>query len=208
MRSVLYWHPYIYSFLVRLMYRKHYTKRYEAITSLIDSNSSVLDVCCGDSKLYFYLRGKNVDYLGLDLNPTFVRVSKRSGIQARMFDLYKDVPPKKDFVVIQASLYQFIPDHNEILQKLFSAAKRYLIVAEPIRSYAQSKWKVVSLLGKLLNNPAGDGIYKVQRFNLDTLKETMRPFEKNIVEEFMLPGSIEYVFVVKKCGAASDVCLE
>ena len=186
------------------MFREHYTQRYKAISNLIESNSSVLDVCCGDSKLYSFLERKQIDYLGLDFNPTFIKVSKRRGIQARMFDLYDDDLPKADFVVIQASLYQFIPDHNIILQKLFNAAKRYLIIAEPIKNYAQSKWKVVSLLGKLLNNPAGDGM-KMHRFNLITLKEAMRPFEKNIVEEFMMLGNIEYVFVVKKAKAASSL---
>lgn len=196
MRSVLYWNPYIYSFLVRLLFRRDYAGRYEAISSLIESNSSVLDVCCGDSKLYFYLKSKNVDYLGLDMNPTFGKVSKRKGIKAKVFDLYKDDPPKTDVIVIHASLYQFIPNHSAILQKLYNAAKKYLIVAEPVRSYTQSKWKVVSLLGRVLNNP-GDGM-KIQRFTIETFKEAMEPFRDKVVLEFMIRGNIEYVFVVKK----------
>jgi len=182
--------------MIKLLFRRHYAERYEAISNLIDNNSSVLDVCCGDSKLYSYLKRKNVDYLGLDFSPAFRKASKRKGINTRIFDLYKDDPPKADFVVIHASLYQFIPDHSAILHKLYNAAKRYLIVAEPIRNYIQSKWKAVSFLGRLLNNP-GNGV-KIQRFTLGTLKEAMEPFQAKVVEEFMIQGDIEYVFVVRK----------
>ena len=192
--------------MVRLLFRRHYAERYETISSLIDSNSSVLDVCCGDSKLFSYLKRKNVDYLGLDINPSFGKVAKRKGIKTRVFDLYKDEPPKTDVIVIHASLYQFIPDRSEIVQKLYNGAKKYLIVSEPVKSYTQSKWKVVSLLGRFLNNP-GDGM-KIQRFTLNTLKETMRPFQNEVVEEFMVPDCMEYVFVVKKCETTSDGCLE
>jgi len=178
------------------MFWKHYNTRYKTIKNSIEENSSVIDVCCGDSKLYSFLKSKNVDYLGLDFNPTFIKSSKKRGINVRLFNMYEDEIPKSDIIVIQASLYQFIPNHSEILDKLYNATNKYLIITEPIRSYAQSKNKIVSLIGRLLNNPGDD--MKIHRFTLQTFKEALNPFQENIVSEFVMNGDIEYMVVIKK----------
>lgn len=196
MRSILYWHSYTYALLVRLMFKKYYTDRYKAIKNVIDNNSSVVDVCCGDSKLYAFLKCKNINYLGLDFNQTFIKFSNKRGINVRLFDIYKDEIPVSDFVVIQGSMYQFIPNHNKILKKLYEAADKYLIITEPIRNYAQSQNNFISLIGRLLNNP-GDSM-KVHRFTLQTFKEALQPFKGNIVSENIINGDIEYMVVIKK----------
>jgi len=178
------------------MFKKYYNDRYQAINNVIDNNSSVVDVCCGDSMLYTFLKCKNIDYLGLDFNTTFIKFSKKRGINVRKFDIYKDEIPVNDYVVIQGSLYQFIPNQHQILKKLYEAADKYLIISEPIRNYAQSKNKLVSCISKLINNP-GDGT-KVHRFTLQTFKEALHPFQENIVSEFAINGDIEYMVVIKK----------
>ena len=179
------------------MFKNHnYTARYKAISKLIDDNSSVLDVCCGDSKLYYFLKQKNVNYTGLDFNPTFVNNSKRRGIDARIFNLNTDKLPQSEFVVFQASLYQFIPNHSSILKKLFDAADRYLIISEPVRNYAQSNKKIISFIGKILNNP-GDSI-KTHRFSLQTLKDALAPYKSYIINESILKGNIECLIVIRK----------
>ena len=196
MRSILYWNSYIYSFLVRLQFQKYYTDRYIAVKNIIDDNSSVIDVCCGDSKLYSFLKCKNVKYLGLDFNTKFIKYSKKNNINVKNFNIIEEVIPKADYVVMQASLYQFIPDHNQVINKLFNAALKCLIITEPVKSFAQSKNRVISMAGKLLNNP-GDSL-KEHRFTLKTLKEAMSPFSDNIVKEFLIKGGIEYLVEIRK----------
>ena len=196
MRSILYWNSYIYSFLVRLQFNKYYTDRYIAVKNIIEDNSSVIDVCCGDSKLYSFLKCKNVKYLGLDFNTKFIKYSKKNNINVKNFNIIEEVIPKADYVVMQASLYQFIPDHNQVINKLFNAALKCLIITEPVKSFAQSKNRVISMAGKLLNNP-GDSL-KEHRFTLKTLKEAMSPFSDNIVKEFLIKGGIEYLVDIRK----------
>lgn len=196
MRSIIYWHPAIYSFFIRLSFKDAYAKRYEAIKDLIENNSSVADICCGDCKIFDYLRDKKVDYLGLDFNPYFIKAVNKRGIKARVFNIQEDEIPKSDYILIQGSLYQFFPKHNQVLQKLFDAATKYLIVSEAIKNYADSKSKIISFIAKMLNNP-GDGI-KPYRFNINTLKETLEPFRKNIVKEFLASNGMEYIVVMKK----------
>ena len=195
MKSIVYWHPFIYSLFIRFSYKNSYRKRYQSIQSLIDANSSLVDVCCGDCKIYEFLKDKNISYKGLDFNSTFVKEANKKGIRVQQCNVHKDEIPSADYVLMQASLYQFIPHQGEVLQKLFNAAKKYLIIAEPVKNHADSKWKIVSFIAKQLNNP-GDGI-KTARFNINTLKEALKPFKENSVKEILV-GDTEYIVLIKK----------
>jgi len=198
MKSIAYWNPFIYSLFMRFSYKSNYLKRYQEIASLIDAGSSLVDVCCGDCKIYKFLKDKNIAYTGLDFNSSFVNEGNRKGMNVQKCNVKHDEIPQADYVLMQASLYQFIPNHGQVLQKLYNAAKKYLIIAEPVKNYADSKWKIVSFIAKLLNNP-GDGI-KTERFNINTLKEALEPFTGNKVKEFLVADT-EYVVLIKKDSA-------
>lgn len=196
MRSITYWHPCVYSLFMRLQYKLHYAERYKVIRDLIDDNSCVVDVCCGDCKMYDFLRDKEVEYTGLDFNQFFIKYARKKGIKAKIFNVYKDVVPGADYIILQASLYQFFPWHGQILNKLFGAARKYLIISEPVKTFGGSDSKFISFIGKVLNNP-GNGI-KTYRFSIDTLKNTLRPFERNITKELLISNNREYVVLIKK----------
>lgn len=198
MKSITYWHPSIYSFLIKLSYGRNYSKRYETIRNLIEEGSSVVDVCCGDCKMYEFLKEKKVKYTGLDSNSHFINIAQKKGINARVFNMHEDKIPEADYVLLLGSLYQFIPGHDRVLQKLFHAARKYLIISETVKNYADSKSKVVSFISVMLNNP-GDG-FKRDRFNIDTFREAIKPFRENIEKEFLTSGDLEYVVVVNKDG--------
>ena len=198
MRSIVYWNPFIYSLFMRFSYKSNYLERYQAIESLIDADSSLVDVCCGDCKIYEFLKDKNIAYTGLDFNPAFINEGNRKGIKVQKCNVKNDGIPQADYVLMQASLYQFIPNHAEVLRRLYAAARKYLIIAEPVKNYADSKWKIVSWIAKLLNNP-GDGI-KRERFNINTFKEALEPFNRNRVKEFLVADT-EYVILIKKDNA-------
>ena len=71
MRSPIYWHPTIYTLFMRALCFGYYNERYQEVADLIPSNSSVLDVCCGDCKLFDYIKFKKVTYVGVDFNKVF-----------------------------------------------------------------------------------------------------------------------------------------
>ena len=196
MRSILYWHPIIYNLLVKLMYKKHYNDRYREINRLIEADSSVVDVCCGDSYLYSFLKNKNINYLGLDFNPTFINVSVKKGINVRLFNIFKDEIPKADYVVIQTSLYQFIPNHDRILKKLLLATGKYLIITETVKSFGASNNKFISTIGKFLNNP-GDGV-KPERFSKSSFETAIEPFRKKIIDKYFICDGMDLLVIIEK----------
>ncbi|HSU65803.1 MAG TPA: class I SAM-dependent methyltransferase, partial [Tepidisphaeraceae bacterium] len=110
--GLVYSHPSIYEAVMLALYGRHYRARYRTVADQIPMNASVLDLCCGPATLYCrHLRYKSVTYHGLDLNPKFVGRLNRAGIEAEVKDLHSpgDLPPA-DFVVMQASLYHFLPE--------------------------------------------------------------------------------------------------
>ena len=194
MRSITYWHPFIYSALLKLSYKGGYRKRYEAVSSFIKEGSSVVDVCCGDCRIYDYLKNKRVNYTGLDFNTCFVNWANNRGIPARQFNIYNDEIPRSDYVLMMGSLCQFIPKHPQILDKLFKSAIRYLVISEPVMNYTQSRYKAVSIIATLLSDP-GDGPKKY-RFDKNTFNEAIAPFRRYIVKEFV--ANKEYVIFMDK----------
>lgn len=196
MKSLVYWHPLIYTMLIRLSYGRVYLQRYQAIADLVDKRSSVVDVCCGDCTIYSFLKEKDVDYLGLDFNPCFVDKANKKGIKARLFDIRKDALPKADYILLQGSLYQFHPDEAGIIGKLLAAAKRQLILSEPVKNRAASPSKPIAWLSEKLSDP-GDGVKKF-KFDEQSLRRVMAPFQQNIINEFMAANNIDSVFVLSK----------
>jgi len=139
MISPIYWHPYLYEAALRLLYRSRYRKRIQTVADWIAEGVSVADVCAGDCSLYRYgLRGRNVTYTAYDVNPVFVRWARGRGLAMEWLDLRSQEIPPADCVVMMGSLYQFIPRHAEILDQLIRAARRRVIVNEPVMNLAQS----------------------------------------------------------------------
>lgn len=166
MTGLIYWHPWFYRTLLRILYGSQFRKRYLNISMYIKPGWSVLDICCGDCYLYKFLRDRN-HYLGIDSNKRFTTWAKRSGIQTMNFDIRYCDWPMADCVVIQGSLYQFIPNQKEILKKGLNAARKRLIVSEPVHNLSQySLW--LSRLSRLMVNP-GLKFWSNERFTSDSL---------------------------------------
>lgn len=171
--SLVYAHPWLYQGVMRALYGRGFDARYRAVAELIEPGSEVFEVCAGDAYLYRrYLQPKAVRYAGGDINAAFVRHARRRGIALRRLDAVHDPIPVADYVVLQASLYQFIPDHVRLLEVLLAAARRALIVAEPIVNLSTSSSGLLRWLAQRGANP-GDG-HKAARFDAASLDAAMR----------------------------------
>src|SRR5262245_48499294 len=125
MTSLVYQNQALYELSMILLYRQHYRARYRAIANLVPTGSSILDVCCGPGILYTrYLKFKDVQYFGLDLNEAFVAKLRSAGISAIRADITKVAElPQVDIAIMQASLYHFLPnDAGRVVSKLMQAA--------------------------------------------------------------------------------------
>ena len=194
--SVIYKSSTVYELAMLLLYGRHYASRYRAIAELIPPGSNVLDLCCGPALLYRrYLRGKSVQYTGLDLNAKFIQQLINRGGNGRIWDLRSEDPlPPADYVIMQASLYHFLPDASEVLNRMLQAARRQVIIAEPIRNLTTSSSGLLSRLGKLLTNP-GSGAQPL-RFTEGTLSTFFSSYGSRVVQSFAIAGGREKVYVL------------
>ncbi len=178
MSSLIYNHRTAQHLLLRLLYGRYFSARYEAIAAEVPAGSEVVDVCAGDGYLYLnYLSAKSVQYQALDISPRLVQWMQRHNIQARRFDVWRDALPAADCVIMQASLYQFLPDAASVVEKLLRAARRRVIITEPVRNLASSDNPVLRLIGRRLTQPeAGEGVYQADRFDQISLIALFQQF--------------------------------
>ena len=203
--SLIYKNAVIYEGLMRALYGSAYHARFEALAELIPEGGSVLDVCCGPATLFHrYLRQKAVYYTGLDINRTFIERLSASGGIGMVWNLEEDRPlPRNQYVIMQSSLYHFLPDAAPIVERMLAAAERKVLIAEPIRNVADSPSPLLALLARKLTNPGtGD---QPHRFNEARLDALLQPYRQRgqVVESRLIAGGREKLYVLAGGRCAS-----
>ena len=186
-----------YELLMRALYGRYYTDRMRAVAGEVPDGSSVLELCCGPGTLYLrYLRARTRRYVGIDVNARFVAQLQRRGVDARRLDLAAgaDPLPAADAVILQASLYHFLPDPEGILDRMLAAARDRVIVSEPVRNLASSDLPLIGRLGRSAADPGVGG--HAQRFTEATLDALMERYRERIQKSFPIPGGRERVYVL------------
>jgi SAM-dependent methyltransferase len=198
--SLVYWNRGLYELAMRGLYGRHYPARFDAVAELIPRGARVLDVCCGPGLLYERrLREKGVEYTGLDVNPAFVRRVERLGGRGILGDLSRDEGlPSAEFVVMQASLYQFLPDASAVACRLLDAATRAVVLAEPVRNLATSGRPLLARIGRLATD-AGRGATP-WRFTERTLDDLVASLPTRPLRGFLIPGGREKVYLLAADG--------
>jgi ubiquinone/menaquinone biosynthesis C-methylase UbiE len=99
---------------MRGLYYPYYQTRLADVAAQIEPGTRVVDLCAGDCAIYRYqLFKKNVDYLACDNSPAFLRLARERGIAHYRLDVAEETQyPSADIVLMMASLYQFIPQHE------------------------------------------------------------------------------------------------
>lgn len=187
-----------YELVMRALYGRHYGDRLRAVAAEVPEGASVLELCCGPGTLYTrFLRSHASGYIGLDVNERFVAALRRRGVDARVSDLARSAEPlpNADIVVMQASLYHFLPDAGRIIDRMLAAARRRVVVSEPVRNLASSTNPVIGMLGRRAADPGvGD---PERRFTEETLAELMERYGERVSRTFAIPGGRERVYVLR-----------
>jgi SAM-dependent methyltransferase len=187
-----------YELVMRALYGRHYAERMHAVATEVPHGSSVLELCCGPGTLYKrHLRGRTSAYIGLDVNEQFAYALRAEGIDARQVDLQTstDPLPRADVVLMQASLYHFLPHAELIVDRMLTAALRRVIISEPIRNLSCSQHPLIRRLGKRASHTGAEG--GEQRFTEETLDALMARCSHQLMRSFLIPGGREKVYVLR-----------
>jgi hypothetical protein len=200
--SLIYRSPAIYDAVMRVLYGRHARARLVAVAELVPPCANVVELCCGTARLYRdHLCDRHVDYLGLDLNPRFVEAARHAGACAVVRDVGDGAPlPPADVVVIQASLYHFLPEPERIVDRMLAAARSRVIVSEPVRNLSTSGVGLVAALARRSADPGGGG--GERRFDEASLDAFMRRYDGAVEREFAIPGGRDKIFVLDAANAA------
>ncbi len=186
----------LYEIAMLLLYGRFYVERYRALAGLVPIGSSVLDVCCGPATLYHrYLRSKSVSYVGLDINERFIRRLLHRGAGGFVWDLRTNEPlPAADYVVMQASLYHFLPDAVPVVDRMLRAARKQVIIAEPIHNLTTGRSRLLSSLSRRFTDP-GSG-EQGRRFTETSLRELFSNYKGRVSASFLIAGGREQIYVL------------
>jgi SAM-dependent methyltransferase len=200
--SLIYRSAWGYGLAMRVLYGRYYAARDAAVAAHVPDGSSVLELCCGPARLYLReLRGRTRSYVGLDANAGFVERLRRRGVDARQADVATADLPGADVVVMQASLYHFLPEAQAaaMVQRMIAAAHDRVVVSEPVRNLASSRLGFVARLAAGGAATAAGGA-QAQRFDAASLQALMARFGPAVVHAGPAPGGREHVYVLT--GAA------
>ena len=186
---------------MRVLYGRYYAARDAAVAAHIPDGASVLELCCGPARLYLReLRGRIGSYVAMDESALFVDRLRRRGVDARRADVATADLPAADVVVMQASLYQFLPDAQVMLERMRAAAIDAVVIAEPVRNLASSRLGLVARLGA--GGAATARGAQAQRFDAESLRALMSRFGDAVTFAQPAPGGREHVYVLSGTGAA------
>ena len=142
--SLIYRSPLAYRLLMAILYGRYYRARNRSVTALVPSGTDLLELCYGPGELYLgYLKAKGVRYRGLDLNPLFIQRLRRLGSTPKWRTLAGRPLPRAEIVLIQASLYHFLPDARPLID-VCATARHTVIISEPVRNLATSRLPLVA----------------------------------------------------------------
>ena len=196
--SLIYRSPWLYDGVMAALYGRHGAMRLSMVAAEVPPASAVLECCCGSGRLYRrHLRGRVTGYIGLDVSDRFVAALRRAGADARVADLAReDGPlPAADVVILQASLYHFLPDPSRLIDRLLAAARDRVIISEPIRNLSSSRVGAIAQLARRATDAGADG--SADRFDEATLGAALSPYSERVLRAFPIPGGRDKVYVLR-----------
>jgi SAM-dependent methyltransferase len=186
---------------MRGLYGRHHAGRLRSVAEQIPPGASVLELCCGTGSLYLgWLRPRVGSYVGLDANPGFVARLRARGVDARVIDLGDDAAPLPvaEVVVMQASLYHFLPRPEAIVGRMVDAASRSVVVSEPIRNLTCSRLPGLGAIGRRATDPGVGHRTSAHRFTEDSLDGLMDRYD--VRAAFLAPGGRDKIYILGVSG--------
>ncbi len=186
-KSIVYKNIYLYRFILNVLYSGGYKHRFSEITKLLGKSSNVIELCFGDIYIAKYCKENNINWVGYDLNKSFVDHALKLGFNAQKEDVMNlQSIPQCEVLIMQGSLYHF-HDKIDSLFNLVSSCTNRFIISEPIKNLSSQS----GLLGRIARVSANAG-------NGDEKFRFTEPSFINMLEKYKLIFSFSYQVVYKK----------
>ena len=104
--------------------------------------------------------------------------------------------PTAEYVIMQGGLCHLLPDAGPMLDRMLEAARKTVIVAEPMRNFARSRFPLLRWLSRKFTEQ-GSGS-QARRFVEKELDELMRRYGNLPCRQFLAPGGRDKVYVLEK----------
>lgn len=157
-KSPIYWSIGLYKTALKMTLGSQFDRIFSDVAALIPDHSSVLDLCCGTALLKRNHLDKRIDisYAGIDINENFVRPLRRDGLHVVEADVRTTVFPRADYVVMCSSFHLMNNAADLIFRKMTDAARKAVIISEPVINFACHPNRLLSRLAQWLGN-TGEG---------------------------------------------------
>ena len=156
---------------------KTWRKEFNIIIDMVESNSTVLDLGCGDGSLGEELmKRKKCKVFGIDISEVAVKHARRKGIDARVGNLEEplDFEDNSFEYVILCDVLEHLFDPLFTLKEAFRVSKKYVIVAFPNFAYFKSRLEVL-FFGIFPKSPLfGYDWYNSQHIRLFSYKDFLK----------------------------------
>lgn len=165
-RSIFYQSPRLYIWGLQLIHKGNFAKRYRYMASFVEPGDRVLEPGCGPAILADFLP-KGASYRGFDTNKEFLNyASKKQDVF-----LANALDPKSysqaEVVAVCDLLHHLHPkDRKNFIKYCFRAARKKLIICEPVKEKHLQKGFLSSLRKRLAewSEQDGTGNFKVEHF--------------------------------------------
>jgi len=111
-----------------------FSTRYPVFADVIEKDSSVLDIGCGDgSTLIYLIEKKKIRGEGVDISERAVNMARAGGIQAHVADVSSDkfkIRKKYDYIIVSEVL-EHIPNPEDVMKKAKGRFNKLLIISMP-----------------------------------------------------------------------------
>ena len=180
---------------MNLLYRGKYKNRFDDIISMLDDNDAkVLELCFGDIYIADHCIATGRQWVGLDINDSFVSNAVRMGYDAMRADIVTcDSFPQSDVCIIAGSLYHFNDTIYELFAKMLDSAKYKILISEPVSNLSCRP----GIIGSIAKRSANAG-RKSEKFR----------FDENALIETMERMKAEFGFRYKIISKKRDMLIE
>ncbi len=185
-----------YRFVMSLLYRGNYYRRFAPILRHI-SGQKVTEICFGDTIIAEYCRKKSINWTGIDINEVFVQNAIKMGLKAERNDILSiSKLPEADTCIICGSLYHFNVSLESLFTKMLECSSQ-IIISEPIHNLSNNK----GIIGKLAKASAKvDGKKQAFRFTEKTLLSALNELKEKLNFTYLVVDRFDkdIIIVIKK----------